>query len=137
MDYEQLELFDVSLTTLAKMKENPSYFGFVHELDKEPARQAECVKQYLERGFDYTELMNLDKTIAKFILPRLVEFSKFNNHWCLDDKDDETRKRHYALMIGAFDLLSDDENFYYNNDDLATINFGLELFGKYFLHLWK
>lgn len=45
-------------------------------ISKKDKRQKLWRKQRDERGFDDTELWNLDVTMAKFILPRLKEFHK-------------------------------------------------------------
>lgn len=47
-------------------------------VDSTSANSEECVKQRMTRGFDDTELWNLDHTIVKFILPRLKEFKKLS-----------------------------------------------------------
>jgi hypothetical protein len=53
------------------------YHGFADAKGmKKDKRQKLWKKQRDERGFDDTELWNLDVTMAKFILPRLAAFHK-------------------------------------------------------------
>ena len=61
-------------------------FSCIDETDTDPKRLEKWKSQRDERGFDDTELWNLDLTISNFILPRLKVFreqtdgfpSKFN-----------------------------------------------------------
>ena len=85
-------------------------------------------EQRLERGFDDSELWNLDTTILKFILPRLKAFKEatigcpraFNNleEWvnCID-----------KMIKSIEQILNDDHNADYE---------GFELFKKHFFELW-
>jgi hypothetical protein len=68
-------------------------------------------KQRIERGFDDTELWSLDRTIAKYVLPRLVEFKKVVNGYPpefdkLDDWMDVIDK-----MIYSFDHIVNCEKY--------------------------
>ena len=105
-------------------------------------RQEEYKKQREERGFDDTELWNLDVTFASFIVPRLKAFrektisypNEFNNinEWnkILDDMIEG-----FELWINHFDwdFLSDKNTVNGNN---KKVNDALELFSKYFRDLW-
>ena len=46
-------------------------------IDPSDSRWEEYKQQRFERGFDNSELWNLDSTIAKFIAPRIKEFVKY------------------------------------------------------------
>ena len=50
--------------------------NFSLDLKEDDERKEIFKKQRLERGFDETELWNLDTTILKFILPRLKAFKE-------------------------------------------------------------
>ena len=124
-------------------------------------RLNELKNQRLERGFDDTELWNLDTTIAGFILPRLIEFRKktdgypeefdsFEEWDCVIEKmiqslDFHLNMEKYDKMImdscglvwngHGFD---GDWNLYRKkikelNEDILS---GYELLGKHLVDLW-
>jgi hypothetical protein len=123
-------------------------------------------KQRLELGFDSRELWGLDYTIAKFVLPRLIEFRKISDKTCpsslLGNKVKYTKndfhngrkkwKRALDNMVFAFAYIIFDNG---SDKDIALVEFfgveidkdnwaknekrcqkGLEQFGKYFRALW-
>ena len=94
-------------------------------------RREEYKKQRLERGFDDTELWNLDSTIIKFILPRLKAFRE--NHagypGCL--KSDEEWNDILDSMIKYFTACEKDDS-----EDMEFYKDGWDNFCKYFFCLW-
>ena len=98
-------------------------------------RWDEWEQERRRRGFDNTELWNLDMTISRFILPRLKEFkdctygypAKFKSHKEWDEILDK--------MIEAFELTSSDKS-WYDLDKDKIIKEGLDLFREYFFALW-
>jgi len=80
--------------------------------------------QRITRGFDYTELWNLDGTIAKFILPRLIAFKDAIHH-------EPSMYKELDKMILAFEELSKED--YVIN---GVISKGLKSFIKHFDNLW-
>ena len=68
-------------------------------------------KQRIERGFDDTELWNLEYTIAKYILPRLIEFRKVMNGYPGDVESFDEYEEIVDKMIYAFDHIVN-ENWY-------------------------
>lgn len=93
-------------------------------------------QQRLEQGFDESETWALDVTIAKFIYPRLKCFYNDGDiysipcgltkeEWCDIIKQ----------MIDAFEILADDEVPTKEQNEIA--NNGLNLFAKYYGHLWN
>lgn len=130
------------------MKTPKFYTGYAQEYPED--KQKEYAKQREERGFDDTELWNLDYTLAAFILPRLKTFrddvkESIAVPSCLtedaktgEDIEKARSKWHDYLdkMVWAFQQIIDDENINY---DLATreeTKKGLRLFGEFFLFLW-
>lgn len=114
------------------------------------------------RGFDDTEVWNLDKTFSKFICPRLKVFIENEPHGfpanleiCYPSEltGDERLDHYYELwldilrkMLKAFQLAKDEDAWY---DSLGhtptkedwqkysdTIDEGLQLFVKHYLGLW-
>lgn len=82
------------------------------------------------RGFDDTELWNLDNTIAQFILPRLKVFKEIeiqhgeNVEW-IEELD---------KIINVFQLVVDDG---YNMSYYTRIKEGLLVFAEHFTRLWN
>ena len=88
-------------------------------------------KQRAERGFDDTELWNLNATIAQFILPRLKRFREINKSYPKAISEKEWNEI-LDKMIKFFEEYLDENN--YLEDNLEKE--GIELFAKYFLDLW-
>lgn len=55
---------------------NFSIIDMYTDSDKDIKKLAEFKQQRVERGFDDTECWNLDSTVARFILPRLIVFKE-------------------------------------------------------------
>lgn len=107
-------------------------FSLITEQDE---RWEEFKQQRLEQGFDESEIWALDVTIAKFIYPRLkffyndgdinsIPYGLTKEQWCNIIKQ----------MIDAFEILSNDEVATKEQDEI--VNKGLDLFTKYYGHLW-
>jgi len=84
---------------LEKMKNNPYYYGFAHELDYAD-RVNKFTKQYEERGFDDTELWNLDNTFLSFMIAKIKEFKASHLNYP-EDKINDLNK-----MLLAFELMN-------------------------------
>jgi len=113
-------------------------FSLVNNLPKTDSRLKSFKKQRLKRGFDETELWNLNYTIAKFIYPRLKVFVESTPV----SLDDDARK---ALneMVWAFETLSDYEKMnglVGDKKERVALNKRLDkafyLFADYFGSLW-
>lgn len=88
-------------------------------------------KQLLERGFDDTELWNLDYTIAQFVLPRLKRFREVNKGYPALLKTEDSWDEKLDEMIAYFQAYVD------NNDEaLEEHKEGITLFAEWFNHLW-
>ena len=85
-------------------------------------------EQRLERGFDDTELWNLDSTILKFVLPRLKRFKECTCGYPGNFSSQEEWLECIQKMIDSIEGILGDE---YNADYE-----GFELFKKYFFNLW-
>jgi hypothetical protein len=100
--------------------------------------------RYAKIGFNPEDMWSLDRSIAKYLLPRLKHFKKITNCY----PTGLTRKqweRELNKMIAAFDLMTDDDKYYkmdsnttrYNNSKAdKIIDDGLDSFRKYFKSLW-
>jgi hypothetical protein len=85
------------------------------------------------RGWDDSDTWNLDYTLATMILPRLKRFKELNNgypHGLTPEKWDEMLDQ----MIYGMEQIIENDNETKPIDKRALE--GLELFGKYFRHLW-
>lgn len=87
-------------------------------------RQPQWKKQRLTQGFDETETWCLHKTIAQFIVPRLISFR--NNY------PGVVKAKHIDKMLYAFESIIRGD--IHGNED--KIRKGLKSFRKYYLDLW-
>ena len=112
--------------------------GFSHTLKKNDSRKEKFTKQRKERGWDDSELWNLDITIAKLVYPRLKRFKEIAVGYpasLTNEKWDEILDK----MIKAFELMATDDSEYYTgiqDDGDNSIKEGLDLFREYFHNLW-
>lgn len=124
------------------------YTGYASEYSEE--KQKEYAKQREERGFDDTELWNLDYTLAAFILPRLKAFREeiednisVPNSFTMSahtekDFEEARSKWHDTLdsMIKAFQNIIDDDEINWKRATQEETRQGLASFGAHFLFLW-
>lgn len=96
------------------------YYGLAHKMSPSDSRQEEWANQRLERGFDSTELWNLDSVICSFIADRLEVFNAKKK-----DEDFEELVKFFRKMENPPTDFSDGE--YYE---------GMLLFIKNFRRLW-
>jgi len=108
-------------------------------------RYARHVKQLKENGFSDAETWSLDSVVCKFILPRLIRFREIHNGfpggW--EDINEHKWKEMLDKMIFAFDWSLNCEEDKYNglSEEVITENWkryqeGMDLFAKWFRHLW-
>lgn len=97
-------------------------------------RWEKYTKERLERGFDSSELWNLDGTIAKFIYPRLKAFVECSNGIRPSDMSYEEWKAILNKMVKGFELISSDR--IKTDDEEELESEALKLFSEYFFNLW-
>lgn len=93
-------------------------------------------KRYFQRfirGWDDSDIWNLNHTAAEFLLPRLKLF-KEKHHGYPMGLSEETWEAEIDKMILAFDLIIKDNYSYSSNNE--KIDEGLQSFAKYFRNLW-
>lgn len=114
------------------------------EIEEVKERNEEHKRQREELGFDEKQLWSLDITMAYFIYPRLKEFSE-NLHGYPAELGEEMWRTYLDNMVFAFELILREQKKDISNEELdylwsdevqGKIQDGLELFGKYFKHLW-
>lgn len=84
--------------------------------------------------FEHSDMMNLDVTLALVIAASLREFKKKAYSYPHDMGSMENWTNNIQRMIDTFDILSDDESF--NSSKRDDVQKGIDLFAKYFTHLW-
>ena len=94
-------------------------------------------------GFYKHETWNLENTIARFILPRLVYLRDTGHSYANETSSEEEWFVILSKMIESFEFYSDGEDTYLLNhsateycDYLTYVQEGLELFAEYFGDLW-
>ena len=93
--------------------------------------------QRLFRGYADVDIWGLDICIAEFVLPRLKVFREnLSGHPAGIEFEDW--KEWLDKMIYAMQTIHDEGHFRIDTKDIdfKKQQEGLELFGKYFLHLW-
>jgi hypothetical protein len=88
--------------------------------------------QRLTRGWDDSELWNLDATISEFVIPRLKRFKEYQ-HGYPSYMTEEEWDGILDQMILAFE--NNLEDFPTREQDKQAEE-GLALFAKYYVHLW-
>lgn len=121
------------------MKHNVSPYSLINELSDDDKRIPKLLKQIKKRGFDDSELWNLDVTIAKFVLPRLKRFKEIITSCPGTFEGDDDIEQWYTILdkiIFSMEKISQDNYSDPNLDIDKKVEEGLELFGKYFSALW-
>jgi len=129
---------------------NPlTYFGYADTVDS-ATRKVKYKKQRRTRGFDDSEVWNLDCSLARYILPRLKRFKKITHGHPSSLESFEAWKEILDKMILSFQLIKDgskillsdkeeitlEEYIKYEEEREAKIQEGIDLFAKYFRGLW-
>lgn len=110
-------------------------FSLIDNTDK---RWEKFKKQRLERGFDNSELWNLDSTIANFVYPRLKAFYNDGDTGGHPGRVTfEEWKTILQKMIVAFEIIIEKNVINFTEDDENDVDKGLKLFTAYFLDLWN
>ena len=116
-------------------KKNYHGFAFDKKISKKHQQQLES------RGFDDTELWNLDNTIAEFILPRLKAFRE-NPVGYPTNLTEKKWNKALDKIIFSLDLsLNDDKWLNLNIKERNILHKkykkGFKLLGRYFGDLWQ
>lgn len=99
-------------------------------------RSIKFLWQRLTRGFDDSQTWNLDARLAEHILPRLKRFKEVNIGYPPDLTWEEWQaildQMIMAIEWHASDCVERDGS----ADRYFKVSEGMELFGRYFCHLW-
>ena len=89
-----------------------------------------------KNDYPIEEVWNTDNTIAQLIVPRLQAFKALDKHgYCPDFKGMREWNNAIQKMIDAFELLKYAGRVNTKEEE-RTMEEGLDLFRKYFRHLW-
>lgn len=101
-----------------------------------PIRMIKHFWQRRTRGFDDSDLWNLDDTIAKFVATRLWAFKELKCSYPSNLKSYEEWQGILERIAFAFKLLQKDA-FERNEFEQKCIDDGLKLFVEYYENLWS
>lgn len=109
-------------------------YGCAHKIPKSDGRHRRWAKQRRTRGFDETELWNLDTTFVRFLLPRLKAFragtgGKVHSGSLTDQEWTGILDK----MIAGFEKHIDDDA---EKDDIEVVQRAFDLLAKYWHGLW-
>jgi hypothetical protein len=105
-------------------------FSLARKLKDDDERLETFKRQRIERGFDDTELWNLDTTLLKFLLPRLKEFKKQTKSYPSNVESFEEWQNILQKMIDAI------EYNIYGNYNIEEYNEKFKLLQEYIFDLW-
>ncbi|MBR4572405.1 MAG: hypothetical protein IKO28_03185 [Prevotella sp.] len=88
-----------------------------------------------KHDYPIEEMWNTENTLAQLIVPRLQAFKALDKHGCPNGFEDMCEwNKTIQKMIDAFELMKYAAPT--NKDEERRIEQGLDLFRKYFRHLW-
>lgn len=105
-----------------------------NELKDEIKYRKSLRKELKQNGFDKSECWNLDYTFSMFILPRLKYFRENTISYPDEQMGFDGWMEILDKMIYAFERITEDD--ITETKEFDKVQEGLDLFGKYFRHLW-
>ena len=91
--------------------------------------------QYWTRGFSDEVTWNLDKEIAKFVLPRLKRYKEITP-CCPSEIEQKEWDEKLDKMIRAFELVLSKDSIDLTRQESYEIKEGMLQFGWYYQYLW-
>lgn len=100
-------------------------------------RRIKYAWQRLVRGWDDSELWNLDYTIAEFILPRLIRYKEISISYGAKYTEEEWSDI-LDKMIHSFQVITANEGVYYDlgQEEFELVQEGLKVFAEHYTQLW-
>lgn len=108
-------------------KDQKMDYGTSHLVPADDARQPTWAEQRATRGFDDTELWNLDRTFARVMYPRLVAYRESRAV-----RNDEVLN----TIIDGLALMAGDAYFDLSDDEQHQLEEALVLFGQHITRFW-
>ena len=136
---------------IKRIARSKNYYGLIggEDLNANSKNIEKYVKQYKQRGFDDSEIWNLDIEICRFLAPRLAflrdnhtgfpgQLCKFDDNFNVINEEEAREKWNKILdtMVDGFYLYMSKDEFDLTIDEKKTINKALKYFKKYFTALW-
>lgn len=116
--------------TLVYDSETSSKSALIEDHQKISEETERRLKRYqtqrIEQGFDDSELIDLDLTIVKLVLPRIKRFLEIEEKEFLNFEQDSSQIQYFKDLR---QIISDLEDYDHDTTDLT-------LFFKYFKQLW-
>lgn len=106
-----LDPLDIPNCSASLVGDELNFLAFGETDENYVKKVAKYKKQRIERGFDDTELWNLNTSIAKYVLPRLIEFKKMNNGYPANFDNFEDWIDVIDKMIYSFDHIVNQEKY--------------------------
>lgn len=106
-----LDPLDIPNCSASLVGDELNLLAFGETEDKYIEKLAKYKTQRIERGFDDTELWSLDRTIAKYALPRLIEFKKVVNGYPPECENINDWISIIDKMIYSFDHIVNQEKY--------------------------
>lgn len=100
-------------------------------------RSVRFLYQRLTRGWDDSQLWNLDVTISEYVLPRLKEYRKLYSDSGIPSGIKTTKEWQEKIdaMISAFEIVLKNEG-RFNEKERIIVENGLTAFAEHFTSLW-
>lgn len=122
---------------MPRRRKPKNYYGCAFDISARDKRQPEWERQRSERGFDNTELWNLDHVICMFVAPRLREFAKGGVSFPASLTEKKWQKILDEMVVG-FDLMEQEDAYYgHDKEQRAKMDRAWKLFTRWHGHLWN
>ena len=96
--------------------------------------------QYTKRGFDDEQLWSLDQTIAVYIYPRLVDFrigvQGYPDGITFEEWQAILNKMEFSFKVLSEGIWNYTQTIEQYEATMPRVQEGLDLFAKYYTHLW-
>lgn len=104
--------------------------------DANDKREKKFSKQRKKRGFDDSETWSLVNTICSFTLPRLKRYKKVCNCVPPEMEKDEWDNILDKIILSFELIVKNEGSWLWSEKEANQVDEGVELFSKWFLHLW-
>lgn len=130
-----LEIFNAA-ETLDPILAKGSCFSLECAFNEGDPRYDEWRTQRIERGFDDTELWNLDWSIARWLLPRLKAFRQDTDGYPARLGDMKAWEDILDKMILGLDIFVSKDAMMFTKEEYDKADESMRLLAEYFMDLW-
>lgn len=132
---KDLELFNAS-GILDPILAKGACFSLECAVNEGDPRYDEWRQQRKERGFDDTELWNLDRSIARWLLPRLKAFRQDTEGYPARLESVKAWEDILDKMILGLDLFVSKDAIMFSKEESDKVDEAMRLLAEYFMDLW-